>query len=110
MRFKPSFAIYSLDRPNKPYYGSIPMNCKGVYKGVSERSRAVPLTDLDIARMNASQYNQESILIVENGSCWLEYLDTGKQEYLGEWAEIDRPTATKLEAYTEYNGKFFATI
>ena len=121
MRYKPSFIIYSLDSPGDPYILNYALTgtfddpdwqghqgLKGVYKGVSELSFSAPLGHLHRVRHAAACRQQESILIVENGSAYLEWVATSNRVYLGEWTQIPKIHAMELDAYTEYNGNYYA--
>ena len=128
MKYLPSFIIYSLDRPGNPYLMS---DCvakgfkdpdwsghkivKGFYKGESELSYVAPLCELASVRHAAACTNQECILVVENGSAYLETtsLFTGwryAREYIGQWSQISKLQAESLDNYTVYNDKYFAAI
>lgn len=129
MKYLPSFIIYSLDRPgNARVFGNTytmhdamekgfndldwagHQAVRGFYKGESELSYVAPLGELDSIRHAAACTQQECILIVENGSAYLEYLPTLRREYLGQWSQISKIQAEGLDNYTVYNDKYFAAI
>ena len=79
----------------------------GVYKGIKEASLLVSSKHLAQVKRIASQYDQESILIVDDKtkSATLHFLNTGKKESLGTLKAIDKVDGKN--SYSMINGKFF---
>jgi len=77
----------------------------GSYKGNIERSYCFSVEDMDrvvkIAQVFNTELNQECVLAVYHGSCFLIYPDN-TSEYIGEWTEVSREFAEKQDAYTFY--------
>jgi hypothetical protein len=82
---------------------------EGYYKGQAEISFIAPLGDAYALRV-AAAFNQESVLMVENGAAFLRFLDDGSERYLGRWtwAKDARPAG---DAWTRVPGiGFFEVI
>ncbi len=106
MRKLQSFIIFSLF-DNKLPLGMDFKTANGCYKGETETSFIVSIAKLKEVMSMARIDGQESVLIVDNNSCYLRYTQSSIETYVGEWSQIDQLQAEKLEAYTELDGKFF---
>lgn len=88
---------------------------RGVYKGKGERTLCFNVTSMDkavkIAEVFRVEFNQECVLAVYHGSCFLIYPDN-LSEYIGEWTEVSRDYAEKQDAYTMYplTGKYYVAM
>lgn len=64
----------------------------GCYNGIKERSLMVNVTSFALyclAWRIAKQYQQESILIVENNNCYMIYLNGRSPEFVGKWVKTE---------------------
>ncbi len=76
---------------------------QGCYKGIKEMSFKIELRyqlDRSILIGKAKEYNQESILIIENDAASLWYLKSKVIESLGAWREVPETLARSSEAYS----------
>lgn len=89
----------------------------GCYKGEIEKGFMVDCPStyklerevVEEVRRIAEVWDQESILfITDSNTCFLEYLDTGRTERIGQWTKITPEECSWLDAYTQVtNGEGF---
>lgn len=84
------------------------LNCVGVYKGNVELSMIVEIDYTDLVEMIASEYKQESILIIESdGRASLKMLSSKEVIYLGVFTEVLVDEAMKNKSYTKIGQKYY---
>lgn len=89
------------------------MEVDGVYKGVAEKSILLQSHDyernfknIEKAKTIASDFNQESILAIENDdTAQLYYLAEDRIETVGKWVEVD--TVDNLDGFSVIEGRKF---
>jgi len=95
--------------------GGNPIEAEGVYKGTSEKSWVVPLTDRRLVvavTMVALRYRQESVLAVDSeGNAALVYLSYEQDKEptvvpIGKLVEVSEEEALGLD-HTKADGKFY---
>ncbi len=92
---------------NDQFSGIIATGC---YKGVTEQSIVVPLTEYNLrnAINIASIYSQESILVVENDNAYLLYLKSGERVTIGQYLVlVNKDYALKQDAFTLINNTYY---
>ncbi len=92
---------------NDQFSGIIATGC---YKGVTEQSIVVPLTEYNLrnAINIASLYAQESILVVENDNAYLLYLKSGERVTIGQYLVlVNKDYALKQDAFTLINNTYY---
>lgn len=87
--------------------GFNPVRLYGVYKGISERSFMVPIgipVNPDIQQIKTiafTVFDQESVLTrYSDGSAWLEFPDSSKDQQFGQFKEVTEQTAKQSGDYT----------
>lgn len=85
---------------------------RGVYRGTGEASFVVVLSqhvgdDLDWLRARAREFQQESILFVDGGKAFLEFLADGSSEELGTWQQATPEYAMAQDDYTTDGERFY---
>ncbi len=82
------------------------------YKGTNENSYMILVPEdstLNEVRKLARDYNQESILIIdEDRKARLEFTQTGSTVQLGTWTEISALEARERENWTLIGGSYYA--
>lgn len=92
-----------------------PIPCVGSYKGdvnVSYMSIVKDRTDCvyQCIKTLAKEFNQESILIVDNvNNAWLHYLEDNSEVYIGKLTEVSKEEALQLESWTKISNRYYTT-
>lgn len=85
-----------------------PLLVNGKYSGKTELSFCLDLTRLDLVESIAREFNQESILIVnQHGQAFLKYLKDSKLVNIGKFKAVSKKSASKLDAWSNINGQFY---